>query len=220
MQSVRIAATAIAILFAGQAAAQTGQKASFNIGTVTVEAPLPPGFCLPTGSAVAKADLGVKSDPENQTHATFYACAQMQNPTITDYFLIKTPKNLLDYPMTREAVLASLTAEMTDPNFSAEKLSSEAGSKATKSISEASGRPTSVSTDIRPLGRDKDCAYMGGLVAADTNGTIFSLNVGGCITAVGDRVLMVFRYSKGTVPAAAAALLPEARKLAMAMRTK
>lgn len=218
MLPVRVAATIVAILFAGNAAAQT--KASFTVGSVAIDASLPSGFCLPTGSAVAKADLGVRSDPENRTHLTVYSCAQMAKDTITDYFLVKTPNNLLNTPLTREAVLASLTAEMSDPNFSAEKLSTEAGDKATKSISEASGSQTNVTTDIRPLGRDKDCAYMGGVVAANTNGVVFSLNVGGCITAVGDRVMMVFRYAKGTSVTDAAKLLPEARKFAMAMKTK
>ncbi|RYE63832.1 MAG: hypothetical protein EOO83_02900 [Oxalobacteraceae bacterium] len=217
MLSVRVAATAIAILFAGQAAAQTG---GFDIDGIYIEAPLPSGFCLPSGAAVAKADLGVRSDPDNKTHMTVYSCAQMQNDTITDYFLVKSPKNLLSYKMTREEVLASLTKEMSDPDFSAQKLSSEAGDKATKSISEASGTAINVTTDIRPLGRDKDCAYMGGVVASNTGGVLFSLNVAGCITAVGDRIVMVFRYSKGTKAAEAAKLLPEARKFAMAMRTK
>jgi len=218
MKFVYLAATATALLFAGEAAAQT--KASFNIGSVAIEVPLPAGFCLPSGSAVAKADLGVRSDPDNATHVTVYACAQMESPTITDYFLVKTPKKYLETPIGREAVLAALTAELEDPNFSTEKLSSEAGTKATRSISEASGTPTRITTDIRPLGRDTDCAYMGGIVAADINGSQFVLNVAGCITSVGDRLVMAFRYTRGTKVADAAKLLPEARKFAMSMRVK
>ena len=61
---------------------------------------------------------------------------------------------------------------------------------------------------------------MGGLVAANTEGTIFKLNVGGCITAVEGRLLMVFRYTSGTTLAAAANLLPETRRLAMSLRAR
>ena len=219
MKSVYVAAGVAALLSAGNAAAQTG-TASFNIGSVAVDLTIPAGFCAPTGSAVHKAAVGVASDKENTTHLTLYACAQMENATISDYFLIKTPSTLLNTPATREEVLTALTAEMSDPSFSAENLSSDAGDKATKSISEASGTATKITTDIRPLGRDKDCAYMGGIVNASTEAGVFSLNVGGCITAVGNRLVMVFRYTKGTTTAAAAKLLPDARKLAMALRAK
>lgn len=219
MRSIRVALAVAALCLAGTATAQA-QNFNFTVGSVKLEAPLPAGFCLPSGAAVIKADIGVRSDTDNVTHATLYACGKMESNTIEDYFLIKTPKTMLDQPYDREAVLSALTAELQNPNFSAEKLNSNAGSSASKSISEASGTQTAVTTDIVPLGRDKDCAYMGGLVAAETNGTVFRLNVGGCITAVGDRLLMVFRYSKGDAVAGAAKLLPEARKLAMSLRVK
>ncbi|RYD96724.1 MAG: hypothetical protein EOP61_17590 [Sphingomonadales bacterium] len=219
MKFVYAAALIPGLLFAGDAAAQ--QVAPFKIGAVAIEAPIPAGFCLPSGDAIAKAQLGAASDTGNTTHATLYACAQMQgSDRINDYFLIKTPKDLLDVKLTRGEVLDALTKELEDPNFSEEKLSRDAGAEASKGISEASGTQTTVTTDIRPLGRDKDCAYMGGIVAATTAEGSFALNVGGCVTAVGDRLVMVFRYAKGTTRAAATALLPDARKLAMALRVK
>ncbi|WP_066796394.1 hypothetical protein [Sphingomonas soli] len=219
MKLVYAAALASSLAFVDEAAAQ--QVTAFKIGAVAIEGSLPAGFCTPTGDAIEKARIGAAADTGNVTHATFYSCAQMRGGgRIDDYFLIKTPSNLLDTELAREEVLTQLTAEFDDPNFSEEKLSRQAGEEASKGISKASGTATEVTTDIRPLGRDKDCAYMGGIVAASTAEGSFALNVAGCITAVGDRMVMVFRYAKGTNVAGAAALLPDARKLAMALRVK
>ncbi len=138
----------------------------------------------------------------------------------TDYFLLKTIKTMADVTFQREELLAALTAELSNPNFSAENLSSKASEDSSKSVSEAVGTDVKVTTRIVPLGRDADCAYMGGVVAAVAGGESVTMSVGACMTVVGGRMVMVYRYAAGTTMDQAKPLLPQVRKLAMAIRVK
>jgi hypothetical protein len=217
MRAMTICLAAAGLLGAGQALAQQAPAtARFNVGSVAMDAKLPAGFCEPSGAAIAAARLTAASDPGNATDLTLYPCTDTSGAP-PEYFLVKTPRNLLDTAMTREELLKALTAELEDPSFSAEKLSSEANSSASDSVSKASGVQVQVKTDIRPLGRDGECAYMGGVVALTAGSQSGSVNVGGCITAVGNRVVMVFYYRAGSNIAEAAKLLPAAKALAMAI---
>lgn len=215
--TVAIAAT---MLVAGQAGAQTAQKVGFSVGSVAMEVAPPTGFCVPTGMAQAAAKMAEAADKGNATLASFYPCDRMSQARNSDYFLIKSIKTLVDVTVEREELLKALTAEMSNPNFSVENLSTKAGQESSKALSDLSGTDVKVTTDIRPLGRDTDCAYMGGVVVAASAGTTVSLNVAGCLTAVGGRMVMVYRYTEGTTMAGAQPLLPQVRKLAMAIRVK
>ncbi|PXA95089.1 hypothetical protein DMC47_19980 [Nostoc sp. 3335mG] len=215
-----MAAVAAATLVAGQAGAQTAQKASFAVGGVAMEVTPPAGFCVPTGMAQAAAKMAEAADPNNATLASFYPCDKMSQARNTDYFLLKTIKTMTDVTFEREELLAALTAELTNPNFSADNLSKKAGEDSSKSVSDAVGTDVKVTTKILPLGRDADCAYMGGVVAAAFGADTVTLSVGACLTVVGGRMVMVYRYAPGTTMEQAKPLLPQVRNLAMAIRVK
>ncbi len=215
-----LAAIAATMLVACQAEAQTAGKVSFSVGGVALEVAPPAGFCVPTGLAQAAAKMAEEADKDNATLATFYPCDKRSQPGNSDYYLIKSIKSLAEVTVEREELLKALTAEMNNPNFSAEALSTQVGEKTSKALSDLSGTDIKVTTEVRLLGRDADCVYMAGVMVAATEAGMIPMNIGGCLTAVGGRMVMVYRYAAGTTMDGAKLLLPQTRKLAMAMRVK
>lgn len=220
MKPIRMMLAAALSCWSGAAAAQTSTTVDFSIGTVRLQARLPAGFCIPTGAAATAAQRVAAGDPEQETVLTLYPCSDMRGQGVAEYYLVKVPKTALNSPTTRAEMIAQVTAELTDPNFSAERLSENASRDASKSVTEAQGQSTEIRTDLRPLGRDKDCAYMGGRVDLSTSTQRLSALVGGCISAVGGRMIFIFRYGPGNFVPDSAKLLPKTRELLLGMSVR
>lgn len=217
MKPIHMVLAAALSCWSGAAAAQTSTTVDFSIGTVRLQARLPAGFCIPTGAATAAAQRVAAGDPEQETVLTLYPCSDMRGQGVSEYYLVKVPKTALHTPITRTDLIAQVTAELADPNFSAERLSEDASRDASKSVSEAQGQTTQIKTDLRPLGRDKDCAYIGGRVDLSTATQQLSSLVGGCISAVGNRMIFIFRYGPGNFVPDSAKLLPKTRELLLSI---
>ena len=82
------------------------------------------------------------------------------------------------------------------------------------------GHPFDLRGDVRPLGRDQSCAYLGGTVDVKTPVKSYAIANGTCMTAVSDRVIATFWYGPDTSSAGIRRLLDKAKGLALAVRRR
>lgn len=190
----------------------------FLIGGVALELPTPAGYCVPTGQEAAVAQLVAAADNVNVTDLTLVRCGADAQAALEDYSIIKTPTRSLLATVSRDELLAALSAEFDKPEFK-EFLSKQVMPSTEKQYRDL-GAEITMSGSPRPLGRDDVCAYMGGeITPADKSGKTYPTLMGGCITAVGGKVISVFRYVVPGKGKDVGALLREARALALQVRT-
>lgn len=218
---MRLGLTLVATLAAGgvaaPAAAQT-RTAEFTIGGVVLQMPLPDGFCTPQGIGTQVAQIVAAADRDNVTNLTLFPCDD-QSGTAPDYYLVKTPAALFSTPMSRDALLATLRVEFNKPEFKEMLRANKPMDKAAKAYSELLHQKTEVTGTVEPMGLDETCGYMGGLVTFASEQTSYTRAVSGCVSAVEDRVVIVFRYSKGE-PGNVPGHMRDAKALIAAMRVK
>jgi hypothetical protein len=211
-----VASMATACLAATAAAAQTKPEVgSFRISGVSFEMPAPPGYCLPKGKDVDVAQLLAAGDTQNVTHLTLVRCSA-DSPN--DYILVKTPTGALLADVGREDALKALAAAFDEPalkdKFSSGKILAEAG----EAISGTLHRKVDITGEVKPAGRDQACAYMGGTTDVKAPETSYRVSVGGCITAVGRRIVSLFVYGPDKGASGVTALLGRARQLMETIR--
>jgi hypothetical protein len=194
-------------------------EASFRVGGVAFGLPLPKGYCLPRGQQVDIARLVAAGDLRNVTHLTLFPCdAPVDAAGLSaqrDYILIKTPKEVLNVQLTREALLQGLGEAFENPAFAQALASGQLLKDAGKGVSDVIGTPIDLSGNIAPRGKDDVCAYLGGTVGIASRTNSYTLAVGTCITAVGGRAISVNWYGSDERPAGVARLLANSKGLAL-----
>lgn len=209
-------ALAIAAASALPAEAQA-QTAGFRLGGVEFELPLPKGFCPPAGRAIDAAQIAAAADKDNVTNLSLFPCGD--DGSAANYYLVKTPKNLIATEVTREQMLASIGAEFDNPEFAALLASGKLNQDTAKTFTEMTQLDVSLTGQIKALGRDDTCGYMGGVLTFKAGALNYSRAIGVCITAVSGRVIFVYRYGEGE-PANVLKLLPVAKAFALSMKGK
>lgn len=216
MKALFLLAAALATASAG--AADTAAPAGFRVGGVEFSLPLPAGYCMPQGVQVDIAQMIAAADPNSVTDLTLVQCGVTIGTGANDYTLIKTPKAALGMTVDRPQLLASLGAEFDKPEtlkfLQSEEFDKQVSEDAGKAIP---GKPQ-FTGDIKPIGRDDVCAYMGGTTKVTGNGTSYLQAVGTCITSIGNRVVVVNRYGIKTDDAGVAILLRQAKALALTIK--
>jgi hypothetical protein len=198
------------------AAAQT--RVEFRVGSVPIEVALPNGFCAPAGEGVGVAKFIAAADKENVTHLTLFPCTD-QSGAQPDYYLVKSPGATLDANAPRAELLASLRAEFDKPEFKSAMQAADVNGKASESYSQLMKQKADISGSVSPMGLDETCAYLGGVLKFESGTVSYSRAISGCITSVGDRVVMIYRYSQGE-PGNVLTMMKSARALALAMQAK
>jgi hypothetical protein len=200
------------------AAPPAPMDASFRVGTVAFEMPLPSGYCLPRGLQIDVAQLVAAGDSENVTNLTLFPCDDpVEGPDLgagNDYILIKTPKQALIAEVSRVELLRGLGQAFENPAFTEALASGKLLKDAGKGVGDVVGTTVDLSGDVAPRGKDDFCAYLGGTMAVASSIKSYTVAVGGCITAVGGRVLSVYWYGADEGPASVARLLVKAKGLA------
>lgn len=210
----------VASLWTGAAQAQPGQKAQFSIGSVAMEVPAPDGFCLPTKQAAAVLQMHDRLDPVNATLAIFLPCAKADDPSSADFFVIKSPRAMTNTPVTRSQLIKTLREQSSALGDSERILSDDDETAINENAKENVGVDPKVKTDLRVMGTDEDCVYMGGTVLVAAVEPAATSVVGVCISAIGNRMFAAYRFIPGSQMKEARPLLPLARKLAMSVRLK
>jgi hypothetical protein len=223
--------TILAALFLGAAlpgpralpAATPGPAdASFRVGGVEFQLPLPSGYCLPRGLQVDVAQLVAAGDSDNVTDLTLFPCsAPVDGPGLgaqNDYVLIKTPKPLLIVEASREEVLRGIGEAFENPAFTQAMASGQLMTEAGKDVGDVLGAKVDLSGDVAPRGKDDVCAYLGGTMAVQSPRASYTLSVGACVTAVGGRMLTIYWYGPDQGPASVARLLIKVKGLAQTIK--
>ena len=217
--------TFIAALMASTMAAATpivempptepARVATFNVGGVELILPLPDDYCLPvTAAEIGGAQILAAGDTTNVTHLQIGRCDIAQPNARFDYTLVKTPRSVLAATVGRSSLIAGVGDEFNNPVTLANFDFGKAGAD----VSVAFGKTVTLAGAIKPLGRDDMCAYLGGVIDVKTGDMAYAQAVGACITAVGGRVVIVYRYGPDNTPAGVAKLVVEAKSVAGSIR--
>ena len=196
--------------------AQQAKTAGFNVGGSNFELPIPDGFCLPTAATATAAEMLKKADPGSATHVSLFACDYAT--TDTDYYLVKTPAALVSTPVTRAQLLPEIAREFASPNLAAQITPEKLNSQTREGLSGAVGKDVSVDVQVAPRGTDEVCGYMSGIMNYEMGGKAYKVEISGCMSAVGDRVILVFYYHDGDDAAAALRNTAKAKAMMLSIR--
>ena len=214
MRWVTIVAAMLGLAGAGPALAQ--KTATFNVGGADYEVPIPEGFCLPVGPTARAAEMLIKADPESVTHASLFACDY--ETTGADYYLVKTPKALVSTPVTRVQLLPEIARQFAGPDLAAQITPEKLNSQTRDGLSGAVGQDVNVDVKVAPRGTDEVCGYMSGIMNYEIAGKAYNVEISGCMSAVGNRVILVFYYHDGDDSAAALRNTAKARAMMLSIR--
>ena len=192
--------------------------ASFDSAGVHFEVPVPSGFCPPQGELAEFAQRAATADVQNVSHLTFYDCDQQGSERIVDYILIKTPRPALGARVTREQLMADLGAEFAAAPSGGSMLSDESLEAIEGRIASAMGTRLNLAGAVRPLGRDSECAYLGGTFTVTGPTGTFTVAAAACITTVADRVITINWYGADRGSEGMVEMLARARHLASRIR--
>ncbi len=208
----------VAIAVLGHAAPAAAQTADFSVGSARFTMPLPAGFCLPaTAKQIASAEEMAAFDTDNRTDLTIYTCGDAPG---SPYYIVKTPTNLVDTPMTRAQLLALLRPEFARRG-TADILIGDTDKEMGEAISRDLGTAVELSSAVGPRGIDDVCAYIGGTMKVSVGaGREAYITLGACMTAVNGRVLVINHYARGNDPETLKQVLARARAVALTITAK
>ena len=211
---------AAALVTSSANADDTAAPVTFRVGGVEFSMPMPAGYCLPQGTQIDVAQLIAAADTNSVTHLTLVRCGKAFSTAANDYTLIKTPKTALIATIERPELLASLGAEFDKPETLKMLQSDEFDQEISKQAGEVIPGKPQFTGDLKPLGRDDVCAYMGGTVKVEQGSFSYLQSVGTCITSVGKRVIVVNRYGVRADDAGVASLVREAKAEALSIKAR
>lgn len=214
MRKLMGAVAGMLIALAAPAAAQQSGTVSFSVGGVDFTAPMPAGYCAPTGDRIESAQAAAALDKNNVTNLTLDSCGPAADPA--DYLIVKTPVDLVSTPMRLRDLLR-------DPGFarpSEPEAPPETERRMEAAASAKRGEPVDLSGGVAALGHDAVCGYLGGTIAVAATGATDYFSLGGCMTVVGERVLTVFFYARGNDPAIVTRLRAKARAFALSISVR
>lgn len=184
----------------------------FRVGTVVLAAAIPDGFCLPDSETAAVAQLVAAGDRGNVTHLTINHCDEAQRWTA--YFLVKTPTEAL-MVTTTNAEFQKVVEPILTKGFNSEEIAASAS----KDVSATLQSKIDLKGQIRFLGKDETCLYLGGVFdVTGASGSSYTLAMAQCMTVVEGKVLSVYRYGEGKDSKAVEALQPSAKAFAKGIR--
>jgi hypothetical protein len=210
---------AAALATAIPSAAAEAAPAAFRSGGVEFQVPPPAGYCLPRGDQIDVAQLLAAGDPLNVTHLTLLPCAE-KSAGSHDYIVLKTPKEALLVRLELAPFLKEIGAAFDSQEFKAGIASGTYLQESGKSMSAVMGTQIDLTGDVRPLGKDDRCAYIGGTLKVAAKLANYTLAVGMCMTVVAGRLITINWYGPDTGSRGVAELLMKSKRLAAEMSSK
>lgn len=209
MKSVFAALIVSASLVASSAPASDTRMADFRVGGVSFSMPIPDDYCLPSGKMADIAQVLAAADKVNTTDLTLSRCDGEVLRGANDYTVVKTPSAALLVAVDRTTLLTQLGAA-----FGKTLDTKSWRDTAAKSMSDVTGTKVDISGTFGPRGKDDMCGYMAGVLHYDTPGISYDQPIAVCITAIGGRIISIFRAGTKPDEAGILSLMRETRALA------
>lgn len=195
-------------------AAKDDRTAVFRMVGTEFTMRLPEGYCLPEGKANDVAQLLAAADNVNVTHLTAVRCHSVADPAaLTDYILLKSPKVALTTIIGREMLVKTMGVEFDKPEFLSALNLDKMNGEVSTALSNVFNQKVNIDGQIQPLGKDAACAFLGGTISIKGLQGEYKSSMGGCITSVSDRVLVLYWYGPDKGAAGVADLIVKVRGL-------
>jgi hypothetical protein len=205
------------LVLVGSPAAAAAETAQFSIGGVAITSPVPAGYCLPQGPQVQAVNTVAAGDARNVTHLALLACAP-PGGQVASYILLKTPNEAVNATLDLNRFLADAGAAFESPAFKEMLDSGKLHDESEQSMGKAMGARIDLSGDVRPLGKDERCAYLGGTMHVKSGTSDYKVSIGMCMTVVAGRLLTINWYGPDKGSAGVRELLVKARGLAAGIK--
>jgi hypothetical protein len=197
---------------------QKEDTAHFRIGGTSFTLAIPEGYCVPEGRQADIAQVLAAGDNLNVTNLTLLACTNGKfTDSDTDYILIKTPKPAILLDIGKEMLFESVRTEFESAAFSKAMADGAYDKDAEEGLAKVLGSNVDIETDFKPLGIDKDCAYLGGSADVAGGSVKYRISMGACLTSISNRVMTIYQYGPDKGAAGVADLIVKARKIALSL---
>lgn len=177
-------------------ATATDRTATFSLPGGSFKAPVPEGYCVPTGEYDANAKITAAADTANLTDISFTGCAEMQaGLDQVTWAMIKTPlESLKESAGARHDVIDYFKNQIKPEDL--KKWTDEAQTSTNAQAQTIYGKDLKIATEVKPLAADAFGAYLGGTISVDVaaDKKILLTCVYG-ITVVNDRIFTLYFYS-------------------------
>lgn len=180
------------------AAAAEDKAPAFEMSSGTFNAPLPDGYCVPTGAMEGLFATLATADKVNKTDISFTACTDLANGTITSWGMIKTPVALQEGHLgPRAAMLATVKATLeTDAGKKSLNITDNDIDTKTN-LREMFGKDFKGTTKIEQLGSDDKAIYFGGVANYDNGkGTTQTVACAYAMTIVRENAFAIIIYKQ------------------------
>ena len=203
------AATAVWLLCASTAGAAEPPAVKFNWAGETFAAPIPAGYCVPTGAYIDLAATVAKAEVDNETLVTLYDCAAMSEKRISARsILIKGQRRAVGDHVTRAQLLNQFKTMPKSDLASA--LATQPGA-----VKDAKGKDADIDfkmdMTLQPVAADDFGVYVAGLLKMQTSKEAKAVSVAFAITAIRTHPLLYYVFNQGTSVSDIAAALDETK---------
>ena len=186
-------AAGVAVLTGG-ASAEPAQT-QFRMAGVNFIVPLPDGYCLPTGKDIDVSQAMAAADSENVTHAMLVRC---DNDELMDYYILKTPKQVMMAQVSMADFLSAMGEAFANPAMKKLIHGDEIEKVVERDLNAVLGTKVDFVGEIKPLGQDDQCAYLGGIGDFSNIPKPYKIAIGACMTVVSNKVITVYSYGPRT----------------------
>ena len=210
MHRIKIgAAIAVWVICTTAANAAEPTTVVFNWAGDTFTAPIPVGYCVPSGPYIELAATVAKAEVDNETLVSLYDCAAMAQKQISvRSILIKGQRRAVGDHVTR--------AQLLD-QFKSMPKSDLAAALATKAAPKLDAKGSEANIDfkmdmtLQPVAADDFGVYVAGLLKMETSKEAKAVSVAFAITAIKTHPLLYYVFHQGTSVADIGAALDETK---------
>lgn len=199
------------------AESQGNDLAYFRMGGVDFAVPIPAGYCVPQGRDVDIAQALAATDNINLTHVTLMKCGEND---LLNYFILKTPRAAILKDFQLEPFLNEIGVQFQSTAIKDFMSDGSLDKEVKKGFQTVLGSDLDLTTDIKPLGRDERCAYVGGTAEFTNVPDPYKISMGRCITIISNRIISIYSYGSRTDVQGVVEQLKKAKELSVRMTGK
>ena len=186
----------------------------FRMGGIDFAVPIPAGYCMPQGRDIDIAQALAAADNVNLTHVTLMKCGETD---LLNYYILKTPRGAILKDLQLESFLNEIGVQFQSTAIQDFMKDGSLEKEVKKGLQTVLGGDLDLTTDIKPLGRDERCAYVGGTAEFTNVPDPYKISMGGCITIISNRIISVYSYGSRIDAQGVVEQLKKAKELSVRM---